>query len=207
MIKVSQLVEQYSPFFKIQFGIRNIPFTVLTNSVELDEMLRSYLNLWVNENTGEPGHVIYAIVGCIDIEYDKLVDIPRKANKTVKEAAYDSDQGTVILKKRTGVVVVRTENARYVVGNLILHMNQVVNVIDEVYITDYLQNGYVLLHSSSVVDTGGNSVVFTSESGSGKSTMAVAMLEHGYHYLSNDRTLIKVENDRVIIVGFPRNRD
>jgi HprK-related kinase B len=204
MTEPKDLINKYPPRFKVKLVIQGIPFTVMTNSAELAEMLRSYLNLWVKDKIENTGHILYAIVGDCDIEYDRLVDVQRKSQKSVKEAAYDTDEGRVILKKRTGVIVFQKQDERYIVGDLVLNINQVINVIDEVYISDYLRQGYVLLHSSAVVDMNGNGVVFASESGSGKSTMAVALLEHGFHYLSNDRTLIKAEEESVVMLGVPK---
>ncbi|GEM_PF-1311469 len=205
MNELEYLIKKFPPQFKVNLSIQNISFTVLTNSAELARKLHDYLALYTREGDGKPGHLFYAIVGEIDIDREKLIDIPRtQSKKMVKEAAYDTREGRIILKKRTGVVVLQEHDVRAVVGDLVSNINQVINVIDEVFITDYLKQGYVLLHSSAVADRHGNGIVFTSESGSGKSTMAVAMLEHGFHYLSNDRVLLKAKDERVTILGVPK---
>ncbi|MBN1368437.1 MAG: HprK-related kinase B [Dehalococcoidales bacterium] len=205
MNELEYVFKKYSPQYKVELSIQDIPFTVLTNSAELEKRLREYLSVYIRAKHIETGHLFYAIVGELDIDSDKLVDIPRTlSKKAVKEAAYDTQKGRVILKKRTGVIVLQEQDVRVVVGDLVSNINQVINVIDEVFIADYLKQGYVLLHSSAVVDRDGNGIVFTSESGSGKSTMAVAMLEHGFHYLSNDRVLLKLKGDYVTILGVPK---
>jgi HprK-related kinase B len=55
-----------------------------------------------------------------------------------------------------------------------------------------------------VVGGNGRGVVISSPSGVGKSTAALALLERGFRFLSNDRVLVKVEENSVDMVGVPK---
>jgi HprK-related kinase B len=55
-----------------------------------------------------------------------------------------------------------------------------------------------------VANEQGQGIVFSCESGRGKSTMAVTLLEHGFKFMSNDRVLTKVKGDTVELVGLPK---
>ena len=63
-----------------------------------------------------------------------------------------------------------------------------------------------MLHASGVVRTGSDEAsIFLGNSGSGKSSLALQLIERGgFDYLSNDRVLLKVDRDRVHIVGLPK---
>jgi HprK-related kinase B len=77
-------------------------------------------------------------------------------------------------------------------------------VIDEVFEEDFINRGYALFHASAVADGEGRGILLTSSSGVGKSTLALALVEKGYKFLSNDRALARVEDDHVHLVGVPK---
>jgi HprK-related kinase B len=132
------------------------------------------------------------------------VDVARRPGKRVKEAYYDVPEGRIVLKKRTGVVVFVKDEDRYLVGDLFDNLNQLVNQINEVFVQDFTERGYVLIHASAVVDGYGCGLVFCSDSGIGKSSVAVALLECGFRFLSNDRVLLKTRGNAVHLVGVPK---
>jgi len=55
-----------------------------------------------------------------------------------------------------------------------------------------------------VVGGDGEGVIVSSPSGAGKSTVALALLERGFRFLSNDRVLIEAKGDSVDMVGVPK---
>jgi HprK-related kinase B len=204
MPEIEEILESYRPSTEVSFQFLDSAFTVKTNSQELAQKLSDYFSGWEHARSSENPHVIHAIVGQASVDGDRLVDVARRPGKRVKEAYYDVPEGRVVFKKRTGVVVFIRDAERYLVGDLFDNMNQLVNQINEVYVEDFLRRGYVLIHASAVINRRGYGVAFCSDSGIGKSSVAVALLEGGFRFLSNDRVLIKADGDSVHLVGVPK---
>lgn len=66
-----------------------------------------------------------------------------------------------------------------------------------------VKRGYVMLHASAALAEAGG-VAFAAQSGAGKSTMALALVEEGYRFVTNDRLLVRPDPGRVEMVGLPR---
>ena len=87
-----------------------------------------------------------------------------------------------------------------------MDVNQVVNLIGTLFGLSLIRRGYVMLHASAVADAGtGEAIAFLGNSGSGKSSLALQLVERGgYDFLSNDRIFLKAIDDGVTIVGLPK---
>lgn len=204
MSEISKLLETYHPRYEAQLQFLDVSFIIKSHTRELIDKVMEYFGPWLSEAGKESGHVIHTIIGEASIDRDRLVDVVPRPGKRVKEAYYDDGDCRVVLKKRTGVVVYICGKDRYIIGNLLEHFNQLVNQIGELYVQHYISSGYLLLHGSSVMDGNGRALVFASESGTGKSTLAVALLERGFVYLSNDRVLLKAGCQSVDVLGVPK---
>lgn len=204
MHELDDVLARHTARIDVPMRFLDVPFTIRTDSEELALKLRSYFEAWLCKSRGGNDHVVYAFQGDGVYDADKLKDVVRREGKSIKEAYYDSDDGRVVLKKRTGATVYIKDKERYVVGNLLLHLHQLVNVIDEVFEEDFMDRGYALFHASAVTDNEGRGVLLTSSSGVGKSTLALALVERGFKFLSNDRVLARVEDDSVHLVGVPK---
>lgn len=62
--------------------------------------------------------------------------------------------------------------------------------------------GFYLLHASAVVKHD-RAVLFCGESGVGKTTIMLGLLQNGYHFLANDRVYIGVEDRKVKVISWP----
>ena len=204
MHELDEILSRHSATIDIPLLILDVPFLIRTDSEDLASKLRSYCRPWLCKAASQASHIIHAFQGQGVYDANKLRDVARREGKSVKEAYYDSDNGRVVLKKRTGATVYIRDGEYFVVGNLILHMHQLINVIDEVYEEDFMERGYVLFHASAVADRQGNGIMLTSASGAGKSTLALFLVDKGFRFLSNDRVLAKYENDHVHLVGVPK---
>ncbi len=202
--ELDEVLAKHTARIDVSIRFLDIPFLIKTDSEELALKLRSYFDVWLSEDGSADSHIIYAFQGDGVYTTDKLQDVIRREGKNIKEAYYDSDDGRVVLKKRTGATLYIKGRERYVVGNLILHLHQLVNVIDEVYEEDFMDRGYVLFHASAVADREGHGILLTSASGVGKSTLALALVEQGFRFLSNDRVLARFEDDNVHLIGVPK---
>ena len=204
LLELEEILDRYHPQAEMHVQLLDIAFTIQTNSRELILRLKDYFSLWVREGGEDKGHIIHAFEGQGVIDQGRLIDLPRSRGRSVKEAYYDTPDGRVALKKRTGLVIYVKGRERYVVGELIKNLSQVINLVNEVYMEDFMNRGYILLHASGVVGSDGGGVIISSPSGVGKSTMALALLERGFRFLSNDRVLIDAKGDSVDMVGVPK---
>jgi HprK-related kinase B len=59
-----------------------------------------------------------------------------------------------------------------------------------------------MIHASAVA--GDRGIAFAGASGVGKSTMALALIDRGYRFVTNDRLLVRAWGDRVDMVGLPK---
>ena len=204
MRELDEVKARYSASEAVFVSFLGIPFTIQTNSHDLASKVRSYFSTWLSENEAPNSHVIYAFQGNGIYDQNKLLDVSRREGKRIKEAYYDNDDGRVVLKKRTGATLYIKDGERYLVGNLVLHLNQLVNVLDEVFEEDFMDRGYLLFHASAVADMEGRGILLVSASGAGKSTLALALVERGLRFLSNDRVLARFEDERVHLIGVPK---
>jgi HprK-related kinase B len=173
MSGLKAVLKNYRPRYEVPLRFLDVSLTVKTNSSELAARLRDYYAGWgVMAGGGEP-HLIHAVEGHALIDQEKLVDVRRRPGKKAKEAYYDTPDGKVILKKRTGVVIYLEGSERYVVGSVIENLNQLINQVNEVYIQDFVARGYILIHASAVADAGGAGPGFLLRIGDGE--------EHGSH--------------------------
>jgi HprK-related kinase B len=204
MRELDKIIQNYRPRYEANIQFLDIGFIVRTNSAELFHKLSAYFAGWEPYKRRKTTHVIHAVIGEGILERDKLVDVPRRPGKQVKEAYYHARGGSVVLKKKTGVVIYIKDSERYVVGNLVENLNQLINQINEIFIEEFMKRGYLLVHGSAVVNRRGHGIAFCSDSGVGKSTIAVALLAHGFKFLSNDRILLKAHRDYITMVGVPK---
>lgn len=60
------------------------------------------------------------------------------------------------------------------------------------------------LHSSCVRPPGGGAVLLTGAKKAGKSSMALAMVDHGWEYLANEMTMLWREEENVVVATLPQ---
>jgi HprK-related kinase B len=93
-----------------------------------------------------------------------------------------------------------------IVGDIDKNLNQVVNLVGTLFGRSLVETGYAMVHASAVVRSGTDEAsIFLGNSGSGKSSLALQLIERGgYDFLSNDRVLLRVHGDSVHAVGLPK---
>jgi HprK-related kinase B len=120
-----------------------------------------------------------------------------------KESFADLGRRRIILKNRTGVVIELGAKRWRVRGDLNRNLSQLVNVIGAAYGLSLLDEGACMIHASAVVGEG-RAVAIVGQSGSGKSSVAVRLMERGFDYLANDRLFLKPQRRSVQGYGVPK---
>jgi HprK-related kinase B len=204
MIEIDEIRRRYPSTEVLTFSFLGVALSVHTNDARVASGLARYFAPF---RTGVPAREtlpIYALQGAPIYDPLLLDDVARRGpGRTVKEAFYDVPGGRIVVKRRTGVVVYIAEPEHYVVGDLVRNLNQAANVISMVFAKAMLRRGYVMLHASAALGEEGG-VAFAAQSGAGKSTMALALVEAGYQFVTNDRLLVRLDNGQVEMVGVPK---
>jgi HprK-related kinase B len=181
---------------------------VETNSLRVARRLQQYFRPYLANDGSAPHVVLHARRQ--RPEYDparmRVWQRPSRPDRAPKESYYDTRGVRYILKNRTGILIKLHEHNAEIVGDVLRHSNQVVNLIGTLFGLSLVERGYVMLHSSGVVRTGTDeATIFLGNSGSGKSSVALQLLERGgYDYLSNDRVLLRVDKGRTHAIGIPK---
>lgn len=202
MREAHELIARYAPRHEVPLALSDVPVLVRTNSPALASALTGYFAAWDTRRVGGWQRLVYAIQGEHAIDARSLVVVPRERGKEPKEAYREDVGGRIVYKLRTGVGYYVMPGQVVIAGDLERETSQVVNLIGNLVAQSFLERGFVMVHASAVAAHHG--VAFAGASGAGKSTMALAMLDRGYRFVSNDRVLLRGWGDRVEMAGLPK---
>ena len=181
---------------------------VETNSLRLASRLQSYFADYLARDHGQSDARLRAVVGKpeFDASAMQIWSRPATPSRLPKESYRDDGEVRRIYKNRTGVLISLSPEGASIVGDLDEHANQVVNLVGTLFGLSLLEHGYVMVHASAVVsESDGHALIFLGNSGSGKSSLALQMIERGgYAFLSNDRVLMRADPEGVTIAGLPK---
>jgi len=127
-----------------------------------------------------------------------------------KDAFLDLPSGRFVRKMRTGVTISIQEDFLSSVwtirGPVNRNFSQVVNMIGNIYGLHLLDRAGAMIHASAVADGEGNAIAIVAQSGMGKSSVAVRLMEQGFDFISNDRVILETPpvGGKVIAHGLPK---
>ncbi|WP_432695129.1 HprK-related kinase B [Marinobacterium sp. YM272] len=175
-----------------------------SNSAELLDKLRTYF-AHVVVNSGEPDITVLAVerdAPQLDLPYE---DWPREPGKTGrKEASLDLPGARLIYKVRTGMTFLQSDELRIAAGPCVDNDNQVINFINNQYMTWLQRDGWLNCHAAALSINGG-ALAMAGFSGGGKSTLMLHMLEHpDTAFITNDRLFIRQQEAKVESCGIPK---
>jgi len=204
MIEIDEIRRRYPPTDVLTFSFLGVALSVRTNDARIASGLARYFASFQTAVPLRETLPIYVLQGTPIYDPLLLDDVARRGpRRSVKEAFYDVPGGRIVVKRRTGVTIYIAEPEHCIVGDLVRSLNQAANVISMVFAKAMLRRGYVMLHASAALGEEGG-VAFAAQSGAGKSTMALALVEEGYRFVTNDRLLVRLDKGRVEMVGVPK---
>ncbi len=170
------------------FAFDGWPVAVRTNSAALKRELDVYYRHFLAQPAA--GHNVIAAASPVpDFELEWVVNAPGHGKKKVKEHIGRFEGGHVVKKVQTGVHLAYLGNERICAGPLLQNPNQVINFINNVYLDDMLHDDGQLFHAAGVC-LGHRGMGLAGNSGRGKSTLAMHLLEQGMDLVSNDRLVV-----------------
>ncbi len=188
--------------YERNFRIAGTPVSIAVNHPTLAARVERYFSPFADE----PADDAIRVVGLHDLEApldrDRLRQLQHHSGSP-KEAYYDVDDLRVVLKTRTGVVHYLKDREFHAIGDLIRFPRQLLNLVSAAYAYSLRQEGYLALHAAGV-SSNGTGIAFAANSGSGKSSVALRLLEAGNDFVSNDRIYLKRDGDAVVMAGVPK---
>jgi HprK-related kinase B len=127
-----------------------------------------------------------------------------------KDAFLDLPSGRFVRKMRTGVTISIQEDSWSSVwtmrGPVNRNFSQVVTTLGNIYGLHIVDRGGAMIHASAVCDDGGSAIAIMAQSGMGKSSVAVRLMEQGFDFISNDRVILEppMVDSIVMARGLPR---
>jgi len=188
----------------LALAIEGCRIRVHTDSPEVEARLREYFRDWVVDGNGPAVIDVYALerpTTPVDTEWR---DWPRDPGKRgIKERVSDYGDGRLISKVRTGMLFLLHYSRVVALGPCVENLNQVVNLVNNQYITWCMHQGWELCHAAGV-RLGEGGLALAGVSGAGKSTLALRLLDEGASFISNDRLLVR-KNGAVWMTGVPKH--
>lgn len=209
-MKPSQLSAQLPQhdLLSLMLKIGDWQVQILTDSSELQTTLAHYFKAQHIHSETKPQVTLYAITQIDPQLFADCIwqDWPREAGKSGrKDAYYDLDNDNrLVLKVKTGLVFWQNADTPAAFGELNRHPNQVINFILSQYLNHHLNQNWLLGHCAAL-QIGHQGVALAGLSGGGKSTLMLKLLEHGDHFISNDRLLIQAQQDHIEMRGLPKH--
>jgi HprK-related kinase B len=202
---VTTLDELIAPFdtpYALDLRFADVPVRVLTNATEIRAGLRRYYAPWVRERAEDDAATV-RLVQAEPRTTAGFVPVVRRDGKAPKEAVCEVRGGRLVRKLTTGVLMGLRPRDAFAVGDLVRHLNQGINLINNRYAKAVLRRGHLLLHASAVTRDG-RAVALAGPPGAGKSTSALHLVERGFRFVSNDRLLVRPGSGAVEALGYPK---
>ncbi len=183
-------------------NIAGLPFVIKVNQPSLHRTVLRYFSPFVDEP--QPGAIeVWGVHDPAPYLRTSLLTLATHKTGNPKESFYDIDGGRAILKRRTGVVHYIHNNSFYAVGDMAKNPRQLINLVPAAFAHQLRLRGYVAIHASGI-SIDGSGIAFAGHSGSGKSTVALRLVESGCDFVSNDRVYLHTEDDAVVMWGAPK---
>jgi HprK-related kinase B len=199
---LKELMRRETPEFTLSLEFGECVTEVRSNSQELIEKLKDYFKGFLGG--ARPDISVFAFeTGRTDFEAVFRKKDPEQGKTKIKEEYADLSNGRIVKKIATGMHFIFGKGINIAAGECVKNYNQVVNFINNRYIERMLKRGCMLMHASGVV-LKGRGMAIAGFSGMGKSTLALALMNRGFKFLSNDRLLIKKYGEGLRMFGIPK---
>ncbi|MEW8139568.1 MAG: HprK-related kinase B [Candidatus Thiodiazotropha endolucinida] len=188
----------------LQLNIGDCVLVIRSNSQSLLDRLAGYFHHL-------PKTRALATIEVTAIESDKLetglpfIDWRREAGKSGRKDAYvELTDGRLVLKVRTGMLFLQSEQWRIAVGPCEEYDNQLINFINSQVMNWLQQREWLICHAAGLI-LNNHAIAMAGFSGGGKSTLMLHLMEYPKsRYLTNDRLFLRRRGVGVEAVGIPK---
>ncbi len=183
----------------LAFG--DVSTEVRTNSRELKRQLRNYYRGFVCEKKQQPHMNIVAVESSApQFDCNFIIKQPDPGKTKIKEEYIDFPDGRMVKKRLTGMIFCFGNGLNLALGPCTANPNQIINFINNRYIQWLLNRGFLLGHAAAV-EFSSAGVALAGFSGTGKSTLALHLMNRDAKFISNDRLMIKKDDKKLCMIG------
>ncbi len=179
--------------------------SISSNSAAVLQHLREYFSHVVTDSTDDIRAELIAVERDAVTTGVEFVDWKREPGKTGrKDAIHDFPDGRLLHKVRTGMLFLQSNSSLIAAGPCLKYDNQVINFINTQFLNWFQNDGYVLCHAAGL-SRHGHGLGIAGLSGGGKSTLMLKLMEDdATAYVTNDRLLIRKEENATHAIGIPK---
>ncbi len=197
---VQRLRTEFPAALQLVLAFDDCRIGVRTNSLALTDTLREYFSdflsdapawdMLVTAHEAEPPQLPHAF----------MTKEPDPGKNKIKEEFVDLADGRVVRKRLTGMVFVFGGEDSLAIGPCLDNANQVINFINNRFISWKLRQGCLLGHAAGI-GLHGCGLALAGFSGMGKSTLALHLMSRGADFISNDRVLLREDGAGLFLYG------
>jgi HprK-related kinase B len=190
---------------RVRVGLPELTIEVRSNDPDLCTALGFYFREFLTEKAADL--VVHAVEEeAAELDVKMTIKPPDPGKVKVKEEYHDFPDGRLVRKCLTRLCFAFNGEEHFVFGPCLENSNQVVNFVNNRYIDWQVGRGALLLHAAGL-EKDGQGIAISGFSGMGKSTLALHMMNNDINFVSNDRVMIRRENDELGMYGvakYPR---
>ncbi|MFA7382813.1 MAG: HprK-related kinase B [Desulfurivibrionaceae bacterium] len=195
-----RLRAQFPPLGQLVLAFDDCRIGVQSNSLALIDTLREYFSDFLSDAPAWD-----MLITAHEAEPPKLPHTfstkePDPGKNKIKEEFVDLADGRLVRKRLTGMVFVFGGDDSLAVGPCLANANQVINFINNRFISWKLRQGCLLGHAAGI-GLQGCGLALAGFSGMGKSTLALHLMSRGTDFISNDRVLLRKDPAGLFMYG------
>ncbi|MES9833074.1 MAG: HprK-related kinase B [Candidatus Thiodiazotropha sp. DIVDIV] len=189
---------------QLYLNLGEFSLSVASNSQPLLDRLEQYFS-HLPQQKNKASVVIVAIESEVLESGLPFIDWKREPGKTGRKDAYmELPDGRLVLKVRTGMLFLQSQNWLIAAGPCLENDNQLINYINSQIMNRLQHQNWLISHAAGLM-LGSNALAIVGFSGGGKSTLMLHLMEHPKSsFLTNDRLFLRAGESCVEAVGIPK---
>ncbi|MHB8988710.1 MAG: HprK-related kinase B [Desulfobulbia bacterium] len=197
---VQRLRMEFPAALQLVLAFDDCKIGVRTNSPELTDALREYFSDFLSDLPSWDMLITAHEAKPPELPHAFTAKEPDPGKNKIKEEFVDFVDGRVVRKRLTGMVFVFGGEDSLAIGPCLANANQVINFINNRFISWKLRQGCLLGHAAGI-GLHGCGLALAGFSGMGKSTLALHLMSRGTNFISNDRVLLREDPAGLFMYG------
>ncbi|MFA7346613.1 MAG: HprK-related kinase B [Desulfurivibrionaceae bacterium] len=197
---VQRLRSEYPATRQLVLAFDDYRIGVRTNSADLSNILREYFSDFLSDAPTWDMLITAHEAEPLELPHAFLTKEPDPGKNKIKEEFVELADGRLVRKRLTGMLFVFGGDDSLAIGPCLANANQVINFVNNRFISWKLRQGCLLGHAAGV-GLHGCGMALAGFSGMGKSTLALHLMSRGVDFISNDRVLLREDGPGLFMYG------
>lgn len=197
---VQRIRTEFPPGEQIVLAFDDCRIGVQTNSLDLINTLREYFSDFLSDASTWDMLITAHEAEPLKLPHVFTTKEPDPGKNKIKEEFVELVDGRMVRKRLTGMFFVFGGDDSLAVGPCLANANQVINFINNRFISWKLRQGCLLGHAAGVTMYG-RGLALAGFSGMGKSTLALHLMSRGVNFISNDRVMVRKDDAGLFMYG------